>query len=70
MPHWHRVVELWYETFDDWRRAVISAPPSYTKPAWAHNHRYPFLEIGKEFVSSFLLERPNDEFWRDSRGYG
>jgi hypothetical protein len=36
MPHWHRVVELWYETFDDWRRAVISAPPSYTKPAWAH----------------------------------
>ena len=70
MPHWHRVVELWYETFDDWRRAVITEPPAYTPPPWAANGRYPFLEPGKEFVSSFLLERPTDEFWRDSRGYG
>lgn len=69
LPHWDRVVELWYEGFDDWRRAVISEPPAYTPPPWANSGRYPFLEPRKEFVSSFLLERPTDEFLRDSRGY-
>lgn len=69
MPHWHRVCELWYETFDDWERAVLKEPPSYTKPKWARFDRYPFLEPRKELVSSFLLERPVDEFLRDSRAY-
>jgi len=66
---WDRVVELWYETFDDWRKSVIQMPPQYTKPGWAKYDRYPFLEPGVDFVSSFLLERPSDEFFRDSRGY-
>jgi hypothetical protein len=64
---WDRVVELWYGNFRDWRRAVISSPPQYTAPAWATNPAYPFLKPGQHFVSSFLLERPNDEFLRDSR---
>jgi hypothetical protein len=69
MPRWHRVCELWYETFEDWERAVLTEPPRYTRPKWARFDRYPFLEPGNELVSSFLLERPNDEFSRDSRGY-
>lgn len=68
MPRWDRVSELWYETFDDWRRAM-NEPPAYTEPSWASRDRYPFLKPGSDFVSSYLLERPNDEFWRDSRGY-
>jgi Chalcone isomerase N-terminal domain len=64
---WDRVVELWYENFRDWRRAVIQAPPLYTAPAWATHDTYPFLQPGQDFVSCFLLERPNDEFLRDSR---
>lgn len=66
---WDRLIELWYESFDDWRRAVIETPPAYTRPGWATHAHYPFVEPGTDFVSSFLLERPNDEFWRDSRGY-
>lgn len=66
---WDRLIELWYESFDDWRTAVIEAPPAYTRPAWATRAQYPFVEPGRDFVSSFLLERPSDEFWRDSRGY-
>lgn len=66
---WDRLIELWYETFDDWRRAIIQSPPQYTPPNWATTDRYPFVEPGIDFVSSFLLERPNDEFWRDARGY-
>ncbi len=30
---------------------------------------YPFVQSGLDLVSSFLLERPADEFWRDARGY-
>jgi len=65
---WNRLIELWYENFEDWRRAVIGNPPRYTRPAWATHEQYPFVKPGVDFVSSFLLERPNDEFLRDSRG--
>jgi hypothetical protein len=66
---WDRVCELWYETFDDWRESVIVSPPDYTPPAWAKYKTYPFLEPSVDFISTFLLERPADEFLRDSRGY-
>jgi hypothetical protein len=58
-----------YETFDDWRTSVIDSPPQYTKPSWARYDRYPFLEPSIDFICSFILERPNDEFLRDARGY-
>ena len=66
---WDRLIELWYESFADWRKAVIASPPAYTAPSWATRNQYPFVEPYIDFVSSFILERPNDEFWRDSRGY-
>lgn len=66
---WDRLIELWYETFDDWRESIINSPPQYSRPSWATREQYPFVEPFKDFVSSFILERPNDEFWRDSRGY-
>lgn len=66
---WDRVIELWYETFSDWRRAVVEEPPLYTRPAWATRGAYPFVEPFEDFVSSFILERPNDEFLRDLRSY-
>lgn len=66
---WDRLIELWFETFDDWRKAVIESPPKYTIPNWATTDVYPFVEPSVDFVSSFILERPNDEFLRDARGY-
>lgn len=69
MPMWDRVIELWYDNFDDWRRSVIEQPPAYTKPVWATADAYPFLEPYRDFVSTFILERPTDEFHRDGRGY-
>ena len=66
---WDRLIELWYETFDDWRRAIMQSQPQYTPSVWATANTYPFVESGVDFVSSFLLERTNDEFWRDARGY-
>jgi NADPH-dependent FMN reductase len=68
-PAWDRVSELWYETFSDWRRSVIESPPQYTRPSWATSDTYPFVKPFEGLVSSFLLERPNDEFLRDLRAY-
>ena len=66
---WDRLCELWYENFDDWHESVVNSPPEYTKPSWAKYEIYPFFEPYVDFVSTFILERPNDEFLRDSRGY-
>ncbi len=66
---WDRVCELWYESFTDWRRAVIEAQSVCTAPPWTRDRRYPFLEPHIDFASTFLLERPADEFLRDARSY-
>lgn len=66
---WDRLCELWYENFDNWHESVVNSPPEYTKPSWAKYEIYPFFEPYVDFVSTFILERPNDEFLRDSRGY-
>ena len=56
-------------------RATVP-PPAYTPPEWAtdsfygNSHpTYPFFKPGVDFVSTFLLERPSDEFLRDTRYY-
>jgi hypothetical protein len=69
LPAWDRLTELWFETFDDWREFIGAASQRLTRPAWATHPTYPFLTPHSQLVSSFLLERPSDEFWRDSRGY-
>jgi hypothetical protein len=66
---WHRLSELWFDSCTDWRAAVVASAARLTPPAWATRPGYPFVEPGRDFVSSFLLERPTDEFLRDLRGY-
>lgn len=64
-----RVSELWYENHSAWRRAIIESPPEYTRPDWARWDTYPFLQPDHDFVSTFLLERPECNFLRDYKGY-
>jgi hypothetical protein len=66
---WHRLTEQWYENFDGWRKSVIDSPPSYTEPPWAKRQKYPFLEPYSDFVSTFILERPTNDFLTDYHGY-
>ena len=58
-----------FETFNDWRAFMHAAGEQCTRPPWTSQSAYPFLTPGTNLVSSFLLERPNDEFARDARGY-
>jgi len=66
---WDRLTELWFENFDAWREFTAAASTQCTRPSWATASGYPFVRPNTELVSSFLLERPTDEFWRDARGY-
>jgi len=66
---WIRVSEQWYEDFNGWRKSVIESPPKYTKPSWAKYDKYPFLEPNVDFVSTFLLELPDNDFLRDLRDF-
>lgn len=66
---WHRVSEQWYENFNCWKKSIIDSPPKYTKPPWAKYDEYPFLEPYVDFVSTFILERPTNDFLRDYMGY-
>jgi hypothetical protein len=68
-PEFIRLNEQWYEDFDSWKKAVIDAPPKYTKPSWAKYDKYPFLEPYIDFCSTFLLEKPTNNFLRDYNGY-
>lgn len=66
---WHRVTEQWYENFDGWKKSIIDSPPKYTKPPWAKYDKYPFLEPSIDFVSTFILEQPTNDFLRDDNLY-
>jgi hypothetical protein len=61
---WNRISEQWYENPAAWRRAIIDAPPRYTRPAWASHEQYPFLAPFRHFASTFILERPTDDYLR------
>jgi hypothetical protein len=55
-----RLSEMWFETGRDWTKAFVTNLPKFTKPKWATQDEYPFVIPGKEFCSTFLLERPTD----------
>jgi hypothetical protein len=66
---WHRVSDLWYTDFVGWKKSVVDSPPKYTKPPWGQFDNYPFLEPYVDFVSTFILERPDKDFLRDYMVY-
>lgn len=57
---WHRLVELWYEDFAAWRKAVIDSPPHYTPPPWGKQE--PFVDM----VCNFLRYKPDVDFLKDN----
>ena len=66
---WCRLTEMWYEDFNGWRQSVIESPPKYTRPRWAKYDKYPFLEPYVDFVSTFLMERPDHDYLKEATPY-
>ena len=78
LVQWDRVVELWYAELQPpgarrssrsrRRTRRPSGPPIAFYPG-RPRPQFPFFKPGVDFVSTFLLERPADEFLRDTRYY-
>lgn len=62
---WHRVSELWFDNNNGWINGVLTNPPKFTKPEWATSDQYPFVIPGSEFISTFILEKPDNDFVRE-----
>jgi len=62
---WRRVSELWYENPNGWVDSIIKNPPVYTAPPWGGFGAYPFLVPDSEFVSTFILERPDADLIKE-----
>lgn len=62
---WDRMLELWYETYEDWADSVVNRPPAYTPPPWAEHPCFPFLKPYTHMVSTLLLERPAFDWLRE-----
>jgi hypothetical protein len=58
---YQRVVELWFDSYQDWRKAILESPPAFTAPPWGGE--YPFVEM----ISTFIGERPDVDFINDRR---
>lgn len=56
---WDRVCEMWFPNNSAWTNAFVKNPPAWTVPAWATRNTFPFVESGKDFVCTSLLERPD-----------
>lgn len=56
-----RVMELWFDSWADWKRAILEEPPPWTPPPWGG--AFPFVDV----LSAFIGERPDVDFINDDR---
>ena len=54
--NWNRVAELWFDSHNEWKKAIYDVRASFTKPSWGGE--FPFLK----FQSSFIGENPDIDF--------
>ena len=53
---WNKVAEFWFDSHNEWKRAVYDARGSFTKPSWGGE--FPFMK----FQSTFIGENPDIDF--------
>lgn len=65
---WDRVSELWFDRYSSWR-SFLAGLEGVCPPPWAERDAYPFLTLGDSFISTFLVEQPNNDFLAERRVY-
>lgn len=65
---WDRVTEMWFESFRDWRDFVRNTP-KVELPEWAEQSAFPYLTCGNNFISTFIVEQPTNDFLEEKRVY-
>lgn len=62
---WHRLTEMWFENNAGWVDGIVGGLPPLTPPSWATRDSFPFMVPGAEFISTFILEKPDADFARE-----
>ncbi len=52
MP-WVRLSELWFDDYDDWRKAFVESPIEFTAPSWSNE--FPFVDN----ICTFVGDEPD-----------
>lgn len=65
----HRLSEIWFENSREWEAAMSQVAGKIAAPPWATYERFPFFEPYKDFVGTFLLDRPEADHLQQFRGY-
>ncbi len=65
----NRVVELWFDDSNAWHRAMVENAHKFTKPAWATEDQFPFIEAYKNITGIFIMDRPDSDHLEQWRGY-
>lgn len=55
---WVRLSELWFDGYDDWRKAFIDSPPDFTPPDWSNE--FPFVDN----LCTFVGDQPDIDWLR------
>jgi hypothetical protein len=63
---WDRLSEMWFEDYNEWKKFVKE---SFNKPEWATYDKYPFLKPEEDYLSCFLLERPDYNWLKSTHCY-
>lgn len=66
---WDRVSEMWFENNSAWTEAFRAAQQQLTRPDWATQLNYPFVEPMKDFVCTSILERPDQNMLKNYEGF-
>lgn len=66
---WHRVAEIWFKDYESWENLMVGKAGQFPAPDWAEQETLPFLKPYENFVSAFLLDRPDADLMTQYRGY-
>ncbi|CAH0040789.1 unnamed protein product [Clonostachys rhizophaga] len=67
---YHRVVEIWFDSPSDWRRAAIEQTAKLlTRPSWAQTDVFPYVHPNEGILGIFLSDFPTTDNLSQYRGY-
>lgn len=66
---YHRLVEIWFDSQDEWYETAVKGTKDFLKPDWAQQDTFPFLKPQFNIASMFLPDIPTSDNLTQYRGY-
>ncbi|MCI1902848.1 MAG: hypothetical protein LKJ03_02090 [Enterococcaceae bacterium] len=66
---YHRLVEMWFDSPDEWHAAAVEGTKEMKAPSWAQEKEFPFLKPQFNIAGMFLPDIPTSDNLAQYRGY-